>query len=209
MVRAMKTPCRRLVPDLSSMVSVRETATKLLRDLPPRFALMGNSMGGYLALEMVRQSPGRITHLFLVGTNAQADPPHASEKRLQAIRLAEGGKMDSFVEGYVTGALHPDHVARHGQAMVAMAQALGPKALIHQQRAIMARRSSEDIVLTLNIPTAVVCGSHDAFSSPEQHAALAMAIEGASYHEIGECGHLVPLEAPEALAAVVDEVLAR
>lgn len=207
--RAIKTPCRRLVPDLSAMSSMKAMAAQLLKDLPDRFALVGNSMGGYLALEIVRQEPARVSHLLLAGTNAHADKPEAKEKRMQAIRLAEGGKLGTFVEGYVSGGLFSGNRARLAPVMTAMAQALGPQALINQQRAIMTRQGAEEVLLTLDIPSAVVCGSHDAFSSPDSHAAMAMTIRGATFHEIENCGHMVPLEAPAALASIIDDLLAR
>lgn len=205
---AIKTPCRCLVPDLSSIASMRQMAEKTLKNLPPRFALVGNSMGGYLALEIVRQAPARVSHLLLAGTNAHADAPEAQEKRMQAIRLAEGGKFDSFVEGYVANCLHPDNVYRLGSVMTSMARSIGAQALINQQRAIMTRRSAEDVLLTLDIPTAIVCGSDDNLSSPDIHAAMAMAIKGGTFHEIEKCGHMVPLEAPAELAAIIDDLLA-
>ncbi len=207
--KAIKTPCRCLVPDLSGIASMSQMADEILKNLPRRFALVGNSMGGYLALEIVRQAPARVSHLLLAGTNADADAPEAQEKRLQAIRLAESGKLDRFVDGYVESGLHPDNVRQLGPFMTSMARAMGAQALINQQRAIMTRRSAEDVLLTLDIPAAVVCGSDDSFSSPESHAAMAMAIKDGTYHEIANCGHMVPIEAPAALAALIDDLLAR
>ncbi|SDD61775.1 alpha/beta fold hydrolase [Kordiimonas lacus] len=197
-----------IVPEVWHANNLAELANSLLETLPARFALAGNSMGGYLALEMVRQAPERVTHLALIGTNAHADPAAAREKREQAIRLARAGKFETFFDGYFEAALYDGNRPNCGPVLRQMARDLGPEALINGQTAIMARRSSEDILEAISVPSMVICGREDAFASPEAHQSLAGAIPGASCHVIEGCGHLVPLEAPQQLAASLDALLA-
>ncbi len=207
MTEALETHVPTFSPEIWHSDHLADLASSMLDQLPPRFALAGNSMGGYLALELVRQAPDRVTHLALIGTNAHADPDAALEKRQQAIRLAQAGKFEVFVNGYVEAALYEGNRERCGLELRAMARDLGAQALIAEQTAIMARRSSEDMLGTISVPTAIICGQEDAFASPEAHQALADAIPGATCHVIEGCGHLVPLEAPEKLASIMDGLL--
>ncbi|NVJ98071.1 MAG: alpha/beta fold hydrolase [Alphaproteobacteria bacterium] len=198
-----------IVPDISTFDRFEDMAVSVIASLPPAFALVGNSMGGYLALEIVRRVPKRVTHLALVGTNAYADPPEAHQKRKQAIRLAEAGRFDQFIEGYVQAALYPAHVDRDGPLMATMAKDLGPDVLIRHQKAIMGRRDSTELLSAISVPVSVLCGSQDVLSSPSVHQDMAQAISGAEFREIENCGHLAPLEAPEVVTQALKDLLAR
>lgn len=198
-----------IVPDISDFDSFADMAQHVLKHAPPKFALGGNSMGGYLAFEILRQAPDRVTHLLLMGTNAMSDPPEAKEKREQAIRLAKRGKLDQFIETYVTAALYPAHVSVFTPVMVAMAKRLGARTLINHQRAIMARVDSGSLLASISVPTAVIYGAQDQLGSAEQHKAMAMAIPGASFNLVEGCGHLVPLEAPEVVSEAMRALVAR
>ncbi len=208
MTEALETHLPIISPEIWQGDNLADLARSMLDYLPDRFALAGNSMGGYLALELVRQEPERVTHLGLIGTNAHADPEAARAKREQAIRLAKAGKFEVFVDGYVEAALYAGNRETCGLVLRTMARELGAQALIAEQTAIMSRRSSEDMLGSISVPTAIVCGREDAFASPEAHQALADAIPGATCHVVEGCGHLVPLEAPERLASMMDGLLA-
>jgi len=209
MVEALETQVPIIFPEIWHVDNLAGLARSMLESLPASFALAGNSMGGYLALELLRQAPERVTHLALIGTNAHADPEAAREKREQAIRLAEADKFKVFVDGYVVAALFEGNRQRCGQTLRAMARDLGARALVNEQMAIMSRRGSEDILPSISVPTVVVCGREDAFASPKAHSAMAKAIPGAPCHVIENCGHLVPLEAPDSMARMLDNLLAR
>src|SRR5688500_2538115 len=117
-----------------SMVAI---ARRILSAAPPRFALVGLSMGGYIALEIVRQAGARVAKLALLDTNARDDAPEAQERRRANIALAESGRFDRVIEDVWPMLVHPD---RHADAAlkqihVAMCNDVGPEAYIRQQRA--------------------------------------------------------------------------
>ena len=197
-----------MVADLSLDTTITTMVDRILASAPPRFALVGNSMGGYVALALACQAPERVSHLALIGTNALADAPAAKAKRQQAIRLAEGGKFESFIDGYVEGALYPQHQIVLAPLMRQMARDLGPDALVRQQKAIMARGDSMAALAALKMPSLVMAGTEDGFSSHQHQQVMASALPDCRYFSVPRCGHLVPLEAAGATVGALDHLLA-
>ena len=72
---------------------IEEIASGLLDQLPHRFALAGLSMGGVVALELVRRAPDRVTRLCLMATDAQADTPQIAANREELIVGALAGRL--------------------------------------------------------------------------------------------------------------------
>src|SRR5689334_972665 len=110
--------------------SMAAIATHILATAPPRFALLGLSMGGYIALAIMREEPERVARLALLDSSARPDTPEQSERRRSMIALAEGGR---FAE--VPNLLFPVFVhrnRRHDEALRAivgtMAEETGPQA---------------------------------------------------------------------------------
>ena len=197
-----------VVPELLCHENLADMATEVLASAPSRFALVGNSMGGYMALEIMAQAPERVSHMALVGTNAHADLRAAREKREQAIRLAERGRFDQFVDGYVEGALASAHRERCGPVMRAMARALGPEILVRQQKAIMARADHIRLLERITVPSLVMMGRHDSLSDIRHQRLMAGTLPKARFYEVPGSGHLVPLEAPELFNAALTALLA-
>src|SRR5918997_968948 len=111
---------------------------------PPRFALAGLSMGGYVAMEIMRRAPGRVTRLALLDTSARTDTPEQAERRREAIRLAEGGDYGSVADRMLPNLVPPDRLSDEGlvSAIRGMAARLGKDGFLRKQRAIMGRVDS-------------------------------------------------------------------
>ncbi len=196
-----------IVPGITGGENLSAMAADILKSAPERFALVGNSMGGYLALEIAAQAKERVSHIALVGTNAHADLPEAREKRAQAIRLAERGKFDQFVDGYVEGALAARHRTEFADIMRTMARELGPEVLIRQQKAIMARADHMALLAELDMPSLVMFGREDGLSNEHHQEDMAKRLPDCRFFEVPGCGHLVPLEAPELFSAALQALL--
>ena len=206
---ALGDECDLLIADTVQDTSVEAMALRLLDMAPERFVLAGNSLGGYVALQVMARAPGRVSHLMLMGTNAYADAPEAREKRKQAIRLAEGGKFMSFVDGYVEGALSRLGAKRAAETLKAMARDLGPKVLISQQRAIMERSDMRRHLKDFHVPATVLYGSADHLSPLAAHEDMAESLPNAELEVVPACGHLIPLEEPSAVATSLRRLIAR
>ena len=197
---------RTLVPDLSQVDSVEAMAESVLAALPKRFALCGLSMGGYVALEIMRRAPQRVTRLALLDTRAEADSEEQSQRRRALMTLAEQGRFKG-----VTPRLLPLLLGKAGLAnellrneVMEMAEAIGKAGFLRQQRAIIARPDQRALLPTIKVPTLVLCGAEDQLIPVAAHQAMAAAIPGAHLQIVPGAGHLPPMEAP---AVVADALL--
>ena len=182
-------------------------ARRILAEAPPRFALAGLSMGGYIAFEIVRHAPERVDRLALLDTNARDDSPEAQEKRRANIALAEGGRFDEAIELVWPMLVHPDRHkdARLKQIHVAMCHDVGAEAYVRQQRAILARADSRPLLPAIKCPTLVLVGEQDELTPPFLSEEMAAGIPGAKLVKVPHCGHLSTLEQPDAVNAALVE----
>ena len=182
-------------------------AQRILAAAPDRFALAGLSMGGYLALEIMRQAPGRVTRLALCDTSARADTPDQSAGRAAAIDAA--GKYDFAALARSSLALLVAAGASDlvRDAVVAMSVRVGADTYIRQQRAIMARPDSRDLLGGITVPTIVMVGREDTLTPLALAEEMAGAIPHATLRIVADAAHLPPLERPEATGAVLREWL--
>lgn len=184
-------------------------AARILADAPPRFALAGLSMGGYIAFAMMRLAPERITKLALLDTSARPDMPEQKAGRENFIAMAEAGKLDDIVDTLVPRFLHPAHASDATLTGIvrAMAKDTGPEAFVRQTKAIMSRADSRLLLTSIRCPTLVLVGDSDALTPPELAKEIAAGIEGAKLTIVPDCGHLSTIEKPEAVNAALAEWL--
>ena len=180
-------------------------AARLLAEHAGDLLLAGASMGGMLALEVQRQAPARVKGLALLGTSARADTPELLRLRSGAIALFEQGRMDEVLLANVAFAFHPAH--QRDSALVGryldMIRRAGPQQLIHQNRAVMARIDSRPLLPAVRCPTLVVCGEADALTPPEHAHEMAAAIPGARLELLAGAGHMLTMEQPGRVAALL------
>lgn len=193
------------VADLTRDDSIPAMAERVLDEAPRTFCLAGLSMGGYVAQEIMRKAPERVDRLALIDTNARADTAAQVNNRRQLIRLSETGKFKGVTPRLLPNLIHPSRLKDPTVADVVlqMAERVGQEAFTRQQKAIMARVDGRGDLLAIRAPTLVMCGRQDAISSLELHAEMADAIPKAKLVVVEECGHLAPLERPEAASAAM------
>jgi pimeloyl-ACP methyl ester carboxylesterase len=189
--------------------SMAAIAGRILADAPPRFALAGLSMGGYVAFEIVRQAPERVARLALLSTSARLDPPEISERRRRQIALAQGGRFGAVADMQFPLLVHRSRADDEGlQTLVRlMADEIGAEAFVRQQTAIIGRAESRPGLAAIGCPTLVVVGDGDELIAPENSVEIADGIPGARLVTIAECGHLSTLERPAQLTAALTEWL--
>lgn len=190
-----------VVADHTGDDTVEAIAARLLSDAPERFALAGLSMGGYVALAVMRRAPERVTRLGLLDTNARADAAAAKQNREGLIALAQAGRFAEVHDALWPRLVHPDRqrdTALENTVRTMMLHT-GPDAFARQQRAIMARPDSRDLLAAVDIPTLVLVGEDDVLTPPEQAREMASLIDGASLVTVPHSGHLTSLERPDAV----------
>lgn len=189
--------------------SLVDMATRMLDAAPPEFAYAGLSMGGYMAFEMMRMAPERVTKLALLDTSARDDPPERTAVRKEMIGLAESGDYDTVKKNSLPILLHPDRVDDPTYVDIAygMADRIGPKVFIQQMTAIMNRRDSRPILGDIDTPTTVICGRQDQGTPLEVSEEMAEMIPNARLCVVEDCGHLSTIEQPEAVTALMRDWL--
>ncbi len=195
-----------IVADHRSDDSIAGIARRVLADAPPRFALVGLSMGGYIAFEVLRQAAARIAGLALLDTSARPETPEQTLRRQAQIDMARSGRFDEISEQMYAVLSRPAGLgdARLRQVIRAMAADTGPAAFIRQQTAIMGRADSRPTLSTLRCPTLVVVGDEDKLTPPELAVEIAQGIPDARLEVVAECGHLSTLDQPERVTTILD-----
>jgi pimeloyl-ACP methyl ester carboxylesterase len=173
-------------------------AAELLGAHAGALRLVGASMGGMLALEMVRQAPSRIGALALLGSSARPDTAELLKLRAEAIVLFEQGRMLEVLRANVAFAFDPANAQQPGlvQSYLDMIVRAGAQQLIAQNRAVMARPDSRPLLASIQCPALVLCGESDLLTPPECSREMAAAIPGAGLELIARCGHMLTLEQP-------------
>jgi len=189
--------------------SMAAIARRILADAPPRFALAGLSMGGYVAFEIVRQAPERVARLALLSTSARLDPPEITERRRRQIALAQEGRFRDVADMQFRLLVHRSRLDDEGlQTLVRlMADETGAEAFVRQQTAIIGRADSRPDLARIACPTLVVVGDGDELIAPENSVEIAGGIPGARLVTIAACGHLSTLERPAQVTAALGEWL--
>ncbi|MDO9059336.1 MAG: alpha/beta hydrolase [Bradyrhizobium sp.] len=184
-------------------------ARKILAEAPPRFALAGHSMGGYIAFEIMRQAPERVAKLALMNTQARPDTPEASERRRGLIVRAKAGEYRAILDELFSGFVHPSRRddASLRQLVHDMGDDVGPDAFVRQLTAIMSRPDSRPTLAWIKCPTLVLSSDEDKTVPNSLSTEMAGGIPGAKLVIIPDCGHLTPLEQPQATAEALVEWL--
>lgn len=185
-------------------------AKRILDGAPPRFALAGHSMGGYVCLEIWRQAPERVARLALLNTYSRPDPTELAEHRRRWIADVQQGGYRATLERMFADAVHPRlaNDAALKQLILDMGDEVGPDAFVRQVEAIMTRADARPLLASISCPTLVLTSDSDRSVPNQASFAMAEAIPGAKLVIIPECGHLPSLEKPEALTAALLDWLA-
>lgn len=180
-------------------------ARRILDQAPPRFALAGLSMGGYIAFAMVRLAPERILKLALLDTSARPDTPEQSAARYAFIEMAEAGRLSDVVETLGPRYLHP--ASRHDARLLGIVRAMGndtgAEGFVRQEKAIISRPDSRPLLRDIRCPTLVLVGAQDEATPPALAEEIAAGITGAKLVVVPDCGHLSTIEQPKAVNAAL------
>ena len=185
--------------------SLAGMAQELLAKTPERFTLIGLSLGGYLAFEIIRRQLQRLERLVLMDTTAAADHPARRAGRLADIAKVSEGGIEALIPELPARWLHPAHVQRVEltNLVSSMVRSIGARGQFNQQTAMLSRPDSHADLERVRVPTLLMCGREDPVTPVQDHEAMAACIPGARLEVIESCGHLSTIEQPE----VVNRVL--
>lgn len=190
-----------MVADLTLDNSIEAMARRTLAAAPRRFSLAGLSMGGYVALEIMRQAPERVKKLALIDTSARLDSPARTAQREAGIASLRHGTFVGITHKLLHDLLHADHIdGPVATEMRTMATRIGGAAFLRQQEAIMRRPDPKPTLATIDVATMIVVGEDDRVTPLDQAEDLHRQIAGSTFHRIRKCGHMPALERPEETA---------
>ena len=198
------------VADTARHDRIDKIAKDVLAGAPPQFAMAGLSMGGYIALEIMRQAPERVLKLCLLDTSARADTAEQRERRRLLLAMAEKGQFKGVTPRLLPMLIHPDRLAdiELTDIITSMAERMGRDAFRNQQTAIMNRIDSLSSLKNIHCPVQIIGGQQDALTPPDILREMAAEILQARLDLIENCGHLSPLEKPDEVNALIQRWLA-
>ena len=189
-----------MVAPQSDHETVEALAADILAHAPPKFALAGLSMGGIVAMEVMRQAPDRVTRLALLDTNPKAESDAVAQGREPQIAKVRDGQLrsvmrDEMKPNYLTDGPNMGQIL---DTCMAMAETLGPDVFIRQSRALQTRPDQQDTLRGVRVPTLILCGEDDTLCPLHRHELMHDLVPHSTLTVIKNAGHLPTLEQPAA-----------
>jgi pimeloyl-ACP methyl ester carboxylesterase len=190
---------------MTGATTASDLAERILRQAPDHFALLGFSLGGIVALEMIHQAPHRISALALVDTTARADPAANAAIRRGAVERVRAHGMARYTDDAWPDPVSPVNAGRRDlrDLLVAMAERGGADALASQTEVAIHRADSRPRLPKIEVPTLVLCGQDDGICHPDLHREIADLIPNSTLTVIADAGHFALVERPDEVAAPV------
>ena len=200
--------CR--VGDTLSDATLAGMAERVLAGSPERFALAGVSMGGMVAMTIMRLAPNRVTRLALFDTNARPDTPEqTARRRMASAAMLAAIDLRALAAPSIASMVHPDARQDVRDALADMTVRVGAATYARQNEAVAARDDLRPILPGIAVPTLVAVGAEDAMTPPAFAEEIADAVTSADLRIIADCGHLPPIEKPAETAALLEAWLQR
>ncbi len=190
--------------------TIAAMAEAILATAPPRFALVGMSLGGFIAFEILRQAPQRVVKLALLSTSARPNTPEETIQFQALVAQARSGDFGALLAQALTAILHPSKQSDVAlqEVNVRMGLIVGVEGFARQVEALNTRADSRPGLAAISVPTLVLVGDSDPLQPPNRAQEIASAIPGARLVTIPECGHGCTLEQPEAVNRALIEWIA-
>ncbi len=193
------------IADISKYSSIQELASDVLENSPPKFFLVGHSMGGIVAMEMCSQEPDRIEKLVIMDSNPKPELEETKIKREPQIRNVISGNLAQVMKEE----MKPNYLADSYKqkdilnTCMEMALTLGPEVFVRQSRALQDRDDQQSTLKDLDIPVLIMCGAEDKLCSLEKHELMHNIINDSKLEVVMDAGHMPTLEQPQKTTEVI------
>jgi pimeloyl-ACP methyl ester carboxylesterase len=190
--------------------NMADIAAQVLAHAPAQFALAGLSMGGIVAMEVVRQAPERITRLALMDTNPWAELDEVNDARQPQIEAVQTGQLEQLLREVMVPRYFTSHQTHSelDELCVDMALSLGKEVFVRQSHALKNRRDQQATLASFNKPCLVLMGEEDELCPLDRHQCLVALLSQATFVNIPHAGHIPTLEQPAATNAALKKWMA-
>lgn len=190
---------------ISGHETVEALAAEVLANAPPRFALAGLSMGGIVAMEVIRQAPERVERLALLDTNPRAELPEAQARRGPQMEKVKAGGLrqvmrDELKPNYLIDGPRKPAIL---DTCMAMATDLGPEVFLRQSIALRDRPDQQDTLRAVRVPTLILMGAEDRLCPRDRHDLMHSLIPGSRLEIVEDAAHMPTLEQPDKTTAAL------
>jgi pimeloyl-ACP methyl ester carboxylesterase len=194
-----------VVPELWRHDTIGAMAEATLKLAPPTFALVGFSMGGYVAFEILRRATQRVERLALMDTQATPDSAESTKRRRALLEQTKIGRFKGVQRTLLPQLVHSRHINDDAitQPIFDMAQEIGAEGFVREQRAIIASADSRRMLVDIDVPTVVIVGRQDQVTPLPRSEEMAADIADSRLVVLEECGHMSPLEKPAEVTAAL------
>jgi pimeloyl-ACP methyl ester carboxylesterase len=188
---------------------LEDIVADILKKSPNRFSVIGLSMGGYLALEIMRQQPERVESIVLLDTRATPDTEEDAERRRRTIEIVERGQFDALHAIFWPRLVHHYRMSDVGLELIvkSMMHETGAERFVRQQTALLNRVDYLPVLSQITIPVFLGVGHQDLITPPDMAIAMSREIPHAKLTIFDDCGHLSTLEQPELVTNSIRDFL--
>ncbi|HEU0117032.1 MAG TPA: alpha/beta fold hydrolase [Alphaproteobacteria bacterium] len=193
------------VADTTRQDNVAAIARDVLATAPRQFTLAGLSMGGYVALEIMRQAPDRVLKLCLLDTSARADTDEQQKRRRLLLSMSQAGQFKGVTPRLLPMLISPARLDDKDltDIIMTMAERVGRDAFHNQQTAILNRIDSRPYLKDIKCPVQLIVGDQDGLTPPEIMREIKDGIPQAKFNVLKDCGHLSALEKPDEVSSLM------
>jgi pimeloyl-ACP methyl ester carboxylesterase len=198
------------VISFGGLSSIGAMAERVLARAPPRFAVAGHSMGGRVALDVWRRAQERVTRMGLLNTGVHPTREAEYESRGLLVRLARTHGMAALAAEWLPPMMgaSPARIGDVLPALLAMVKRFTPESFAGQVNALLQRPDARPVLPTIHVPTLLLSGTNDTWSSFTQHADMQRSVPHATLVEVAGAGHMAPIERPDSVARALRAWLA-
>ena len=189
--------------DLSRDTSFEAMAQRALERTPQSFIMVGFSMGGYVAREIVRLAPGRVTSLILIATSSRGDTAEQERRKARHATQVAGQAFAGLSRSAIASSLHPDRAGDTAMIERIQAMALRLGSEVFQRQCMLARHGDRDRLNEISCPTLILAGDQDRLRTLDEAKELQAGIAASELTVIQGTGHMLPIEAPHRVAGAV------
>ena len=195
--------------DIYNNYSLEGMAENILNHTEGQLILVGLSMGGYCAMEILRMCPERVDKIALFNTGARGSTPEQQQVRRRLIEQSRNGRFlgvgSKMLDVLLGDERRSDSTLR--KFIVEMAIQSGQEVYVRQQTAIINRTNCRPMLQKAKAQFLCVAGSQDKITPPSSLQEIHSLVENSRYYELPNCGHLAPLEFPEKSTEILKDWL--